>query len=100
MVRLHCIAEGMTERNFVEKTLCPFFAVQNIFVDVTCILTSKDLRHGKQYKGGLVSYAKARNHIQTWLKQDSKSDVKFTTMFDLYGLPHDFPGYSEAKKNY
>lgn len=33
--------------------------------------------------------------IQTWLKQNSKSDCRFTSMFDLYGLPDDFPDYAE-----
>ncbi len=98
MVRLHCIAEGLTEKNFVQRTLSPLFAMQNIFIDVTCVLTSKDLRYGKQYKGGLSTYTKAKNHIQAWLKQDSNTDVRFTTMFDLYGLPGDFPGYDESKK--
>jgi len=31
-----------------------------------------------------------------WMKEDPRSDSYFTTMFDLYGLPGDFPGHAEA----
>ena len=31
-----------------------------------------------------------------WMLEDQNPDARFTTMFDLYGLPHDFPGYEES----
>ena len=31
------------------------------------------------------------------MKGDRNPDARFTTMFDLYGLPRDFPGYDEAR---
>jgi len=49
------------------------------------------------YRGGLVSYQKARKDIQSWLKEDANPDARFTTMFDLYALPDDFPLYKESK---
>lgn len=33
-----------------------------------------------------------------WMKEDQNMDAYFTTMFDLYALPEDFPGFAEAKK--
>ena len=30
------------------------------------------------------------------MKEDRKPDAFFTTMFDLYALPVDFPGYEDA----
>lgn len=39
----------------------------------------------------------ARGDIRQWLKEDGASDARFTIMFDLYGLPTDFPGYEDAK---
>ncbi len=98
MIRLYCIAEGYSEKNFFNRTLAPVLAKKNIMAQATCVLTSKDRRRGRQYKGGLKTYLKAKNDIQNWLKQDSNNDVRFTTMFDLYALPNDFPGYQEAKK--
>jgi len=41
---------------------------------------------------------KPRWDITTWIKEDSNNDVWFTTMFDLYALPDDFPGYAEAQQ--
>ncbi len=31
-----------------------------------------------------------------WMLEDQNADARFTTMFDLYGLPHDFPCYEES----
>ena len=31
-----------------------------------------------------------------WMKEDQNRDAAFTTMFDLYALPSDFPGYENA----
>lgn len=52
----------------------------------------------KSYRGGVISYEKAKNDIVCWLKEDRNSDVYFSTMFDLYALPNDFPKFEEAKK--
>ncbi len=48
------------------------------------------------HRGGLISYARARQDIMLWMKEDQNRDVAFTTMFDLYALPPDFPAYQEA----
>ena len=39
----------------------------------------------------------AKKDICLWLKEDRNPDAFFTTMFDLYALPSDFPGYEEAR---
>ncbi|MFZ0590878.1 MAG: DUF4276 family protein, partial [Bryobacteraceae bacterium] len=33
-----------------------------------------------------------------WMKQERRSEVRFTTMIDLYRLPHDFPGMKACEK--
>jgi hypothetical protein len=98
MIRLHVTAEGQTEQNFANRVLTPHLANLNVFVDARCVLTSKDNRAGKEYRGGLKSYEKAKKDIQTWLKEDKHAECRFTTMFDLYALPDNFPGYTDAKK--
>lgn len=96
MIRLHVTAEGQTEQNFVKEVLAPHLATKDIFIDARCVLTSKDKRAGKIYRGGMTCYQKAKADILTWIKQDDKTDCRFTTMFDLYALPEDFPGYSAS----
>ena len=51
-----------------------------------------------EYRGGLKRYDRARQDIATWLREDSNPDARFTTMFDLYALPDDFPGFAEATR--
>ncbi len=93
-VRLNLIVEGQTEENFVNQTLKPCLGSLSVGVSVRVATTRKT--RGRKYRGGLSSYAKARNDIIRWIRQDQNPDVRFTTMFDLYGLPDDFPGYRAA----
>lgn len=100
MKRLHIIAEGQTEESFVRKTLVDQLGIYQVSADVRCVLTSKD-KHRKDisYRGGMINYAKAKNDILQWIKEEKNNkDVYFTTMFDFYALPDDFPGFSGAKK--
>ncbi len=94
--RLNVTAEGQTEERFVKDTLSLHLGKYNISTDVRCVFTSKDKK--KCYRGGLISYAKAKADILMWLKEDSSSEARFTTMFDLYALPKDFPKYEESTK--
>lgn len=57
---------------------------------------SRDKRINREYRGGLTTYQRARRDIETWMKQDGGPTCWFTTMFDLYGLPSDFPGISPS----
>ncbi len=43
------------------------------------------------------AYATAKKDICNWMKEDRKPDALFTTMFDLYALPDDFPGSPKAE---
>ncbi len=98
MIRLHVTAEGRTELNFVKTILAPHLARFDVFADARCVLTSKDKRLSKEHRGGLFSYQKAKEDILTWVKHDKHQVCRFTTMFDLYALPDDFPEYHNAKK--
>jgi len=96
-IHLHIIAEGQTEQKFVLKVLAPHLAQHQVFADARCILTSKDKHTGRQSRGGLPNYLKAKNDIQRWLKEDSRTNCRFSTMFDFYALPNDFPAFAQAK---
>lgn len=96
-VRLHIIAEGQTEERFVKNTLADHLGLFQISTDVRAVMTSRDKRRGRVYRGGLISYLKARGDIQSWMKEDRQPEARFTTMFDFYALPSDFPGYERIK---
>ena len=93
-VRLHFIVEGQTEETFVKRVLHPHLATLSIWVKVRCVMTSR--KRGVKYRGGIRRYAQAKSDIKAWIMEDQNPDARFTTMFDLYGLPTDFPGYEDA----
>lgn len=93
MIRLHITAEGQTERAFAKTILAPHLGKFNVFVDARCVLTSRDKRASEEYRGGLRSYQKAKKDILDWIKEDDHPECRFTTMFDLYSLPNNFPDY-------
>ncbi len=99
-IRLHITAEGQTEERFVKQCLAPYLVERGIWADGRCVLTSKNNRLGVEYRGGWrgsSAYMTAKKDICTWMKEDRNPDVRFTTMFDLYALPRDFPGYDRAQ---
>lgn len=96
MIRLHIIAEGQTEEEFVKTILAEHLANFNVITDVHCVTTKRTKT--QVHRGGLVSYEKAKKDILLWLKQEKGKDVRFTTMLDLYALPNDFPQIDEAKR--
>jgi len=101
MIRLHLTVEGQTEQNFVKGVLLPHLAHRSVFADARAVLTSKDKHNGREYRGGFrrtAAYATVKKDLCAWMKEDQKADARFTTMFDLYALPSDFPGHAEASR--
>jgi hypothetical protein len=93
-IRLHFVVEGQTEETFVNRTIIPHLASYSVWGDVRCVMTGR--KRGILHRGGLASYARARKDLMLWMKEDQNRDAAFTTMFDLYALPRDFPGYEKA----
>jgi hypothetical protein len=91
---VNVLAEGQAEREFAQRTLGPYFESFGIIIDSRCVLTSKK----KHKKGGLGSYVQAKNDLQRWISEEKSRQPFFTTMFDLYALPNDFPGYEDSLK--
>ncbi len=94
MKKVLILVEGQTEKKFVDNVLLEYFSKKNIFLSST-IVTTKKIKTGKNYKGGIASYQKVKNEVLNLLK-DSSNDL-VTTMFDLYGLPDDFPCFDISK---
>jgi hypothetical protein len=95
MKRLYITAEGETEEAFAMSVICEHLV--NYDVNVLCrrILTKKDKL--KSYRGGITNYSKAKNDIKRWMLEDQSNEAVFTTMFDYYALPSNFPGFEEVK---
>ena len=95
-VRMNFIVEGQTEETFVNTVLRDHLAAFAVSSSVRCIETSR--RRNVKHSGGITNYARARRDIRQWLQNDQNPDARFTTMFDLYALPADFPGYADAAR--
>lgn len=91
MVRVLVSVEGQTEEAFVKEVLAPHLAKQGVLIEPR-VLATKRVKHGPVFKGGIVSYHQIRDEIRRLFLDHHV--VAVTTMYDLYGLPHDFPGYA------
>lgn len=94
---IHILCEGQTEQGFVEEVLRPYLQDKGI-TGVKSILITTNKK--KNARGGMLTY----NHALTDLKllQQTKIDGEyerhiFTTIFDLYALPDDFPGFKKIE---
>ena len=90
MTRLYFYVEGQTEQAFVKRVLKPHLATFGVMV-MGAILKASARSAGIIHRGG-GNFAPARNDLLNLLKLHRGADVRFTTMFDLYALPSDFPG--------
>ncbi len=97
MIRLHMVVEGQTEETFVNRVLSHHLGQFDVSVDARCVETSR--RQVEIRRGGLRRYQKARKDLALWMKEDQNQDAYFTTMFDLYALPGDFPDYDKAMRS-
>ncbi|HCK64737.1 MAG TPA: hypothetical protein DHW49_00595 [Anaerolineae bacterium] len=81
--------EGQTEETFVQDVLRKHLWNYNVDLSPVVISTSRAKR-GTKNKGGLRDYFKARREIEILLRNTNA--VAVTTLYDLYGLPTNFPG--------
>lgn len=96
MMRLLMLVEGQTEDEFVRGVLAPHLLARGISLAVVIVTTSRDA-HGRKRRGG-GTWSKWRRDLSRWRLEHPGSDVRFTTLFDLYGLPDDFPELAASSK--
>jgi hypothetical protein len=89
MKKVLILVEGSTEESFIKRVLSHHLFLRDIII-IPTIITTKRVKIGSDFKGGIVSYQKVRKEILNLLGDQSAHLV--TTMFDFYGLPGDFPG--------
>ena len=96
MSRLCLIVEGKTEQAFTSSLLIPHLAAQGVYLS-KAELAVHARKKRVEHHGGVLSYSPFRDHILRRLKEDQAPDVFFSTMVDLYALPHNFPGVAAAR---
>ena len=96
-IRLNFIVEGQTEEAFVNTIMKPHLESFSVWASARCVETSR--RWNLKHSGGITDYARVKRDIQRWMRNDRNSDARFTTMFDLYALPADFPSYADASRH-
>lgn len=84
------VCEGQTEEVFVNEILAPVLGEGNVFLSPRLISTS---RHSK---GGALNAQRVLRFLRNTLRERRNTYV--TTLFDLYGLPSDFPGRAETAR--
>lgn len=87
MIRIHIIAEGPTEENFVTEVLRHQLSSQEIYVDARLLGVPG-------HKGGAVRWQRLRKDIRELLLGDPTAYT--TTFFDYFRMGDDFPGYPYA----
>lgn len=93
MKRVLALVEGQTEERFAKTVLQPHLLARGVYLQPT-LLATKRVKSGPNFKGGISSFAQVRRDLAQLLRDTNASLV--TTMFDLYGLPNDWPDYSSA----
>ena len=72
--------------------LGPALSESTIFVNAHRITTGR--KRGRAFRGGLITWQHVARDLELWMKGDHGQDSWFTTMFDYYARPNDFPGYA------
>jgi hypothetical protein len=96
-VVLNVLCEGRSEETFVKSVLKAYLMEFGVVVKSQMLLTNKK----RNFRGGMISFERAKQDILLWIKQHREQTYEthyFTTMFDYYALPTDFPCYADAQK--
>ena len=91
MKRIHVLAEGQTEEQFVQKVLRPYFWDRDVDLTPTILMTRLNKR-GPDFRGGVTNFAKFERDLFSLLGDSGAAMI--TTMLDYYALPSDFPAMS------
>ncbi len=96
MIRLNVVVEGDTEWAFARGLLVEHLLQHGVLCIPMKVVTSR--AGGRTFRGGAVTYGRIRGDVIRCIRGQPTSECRVTTMFDLYGLPRDFPGSNDAAK--
>lgn len=88
MIQLYAVVEGETEQEFFKHVVAPHLVRFDVFATPIAVLTKRE-RDGRKHKGG-GDWTKWKEDILRY-RLDQRPSVRITTLFDLYGLPKNFP---------
>lgn len=83
------LVEGLTEEQFINAVLAPYLQTRGVWVFTLVVETSRDARGRKRRGGGRWKHW--LRDLRRLVGEQRDAEARFTTMFDLYGLPDDFP---------
>ncbi len=92
---LNVLCEGKSELSFVAKVLRPYLQPYDIIARPTLLLTNRKL----DARGGMLDYKQVKRDLSYLIRSAKDTDYEqnfFTTMFDLYALSPDFPGFQNG----
>lgn len=95
MTRLYVIVEGDTEQEFVKQLLAPHLDARAVWTTPIEVTTKRDRKTGQKLARGGGHWKHWRKDIRTLLRA-AAVDLRVTSLFDLYGLPEDFPKLDEC----
>ncbi|WP_030222505.1 DUF4276 family protein [Streptomyces sp. NRRL WC-3626] len=96
MRQVHVLVEGVTEERLVQQVLQQELVPRGIWLTPVTLKTRRAA--GRPHdKGGVSKWSKIEHDIRALLRNSAVDTV--TTMLDLYGLPSDTPGLSDAPAN-
>ena len=96
MARLYLFAEGQAEQTFANTVLRPHLAEYEVYMHKAVLIANAHKKH-KTHRGDGRNFPAMQKDIVRFLRQDSGTDVFFTSMIDLYALHRGFPGIEEAE---
>jgi hypothetical protein len=94
VIRLFVIVEGDTEQEFVKHSLAPHLDGFSVWTTPIEVTTKRDRKTGQKLSQGGGHWKHWRKDIRTLLRSNA-ADLRVTSLFDLYGLPEDFPRLAE-----
>ena len=96
---IYVLCEGQTEQGFVEEVLRPYLYDKGVTSVKSVLITTNKKKNAR---GGMITYKKAERDVNSLLMTKQDNDYEryiFTTMFDLYALPNDFPGFEKVSND-
>jgi len=65
------LSEGATEESFIRDILYPHLSQKGVFV-IPVVVTTKRVKSGPDFKGGITSYGKFKKEIISILRQSRR----------------------------
>lgn len=87
MTRVYAVVEGDTELDLLTKVVAPALLERGVY-----LLPMKVLIAGGG-RGGGTSWTAYKRHVEQLIATHRSTDIRFTTMLDLYRIPKDTPGW-------